>query len=71
MLPVLKKYIDDTLALYNNPDKKRCFITHANQEAEIVSEIVEYVKSKNKTYVLNVEQLNTKNFKNFFPVHDL
>lgn len=47
MLPVLKKYIDDTLALYNNPDKKRCFITHANQEAEIVSEIVEYVKSKN------------------------
>lgn len=44
---VLKKYVDDTLALYNNPDKTRCFITHAEADPEVVSEIVEYVKSKN------------------------
>ncbi len=46
-LQVLHKYIDDTLALYNNPDKTRCFITHADADPEIVNTIVEYVKSKN------------------------
>lgn len=44
---VLKKYIDDTLALYNNPDKKRCFLTHSDLEPQVLNEIVEYVKSKN------------------------
>lgn len=44
---VLKKYVDDTLALYNNPDKKRCYVTHADADPEIVDEIVEYLKSKN------------------------
>lgn len=44
---VLKKYIDDTLALYNNPDKKRCFLTHSNLDDEVLAEIVEYVKAKN------------------------
>ena len=44
---VLKKYIDDTLALYDNPDRKRCFITHTNVEPEILKEVIEYVKSKN------------------------
>ena len=43
---VLKKYIDDTLALYNNPDKKRCFITHTNVEDDVLKEVVEYVKAK-------------------------
>ena len=43
----MHKYIDDTLALYNNPDKTRCFITHADADPEIVNTIVEYVKSKN------------------------
>ena len=43
---VLKKYIDDTLALYNNPDKTRCFITHAEADPEVVDEIVKYVESK-------------------------
>lgn len=45
-LIVLKKYIDDTLALYNNPDTTRCFITHADADPEIVKEIVKYVQSK-------------------------
>ncbi len=43
---VLKKYIDDTLALYNNPDTTRCFVTHADADPEIVDEIVKYVQSK-------------------------
>jgi DegV family protein with EDD domain len=43
---VLKKYIDDTLALYNNPDTTRCFITHAEADPEVVDEIVKYVQSK-------------------------
>ncbi len=45
---VLKKYIDETLSLYNNPDKKRCFVTHTMlDDRAIVDEMVEYVKSKN------------------------
>lgn len=43
---VLKKYVDDTLALYNNPDPKRCFITHTEMDEDVLNEIVEYVKSK-------------------------
>lgn len=44
---VLKKYIDETLSTYNNPDKKRCFITHADADEDVVKDVVEYVKSKN------------------------
>ncbi len=45
---VLKKYIDETLALYNNPDRRRCFVTHTMlDDRATVEEIVEYVKSKN------------------------
>ena len=47
MLPVLKQYIDDVLAEYNNPDPEICFVTHSCIEDEIAEEIVEYVKSKN------------------------
>lgn len=47
MSVVLTKYIDDTLSKYNNPDKTRCFITHADAEPALVDELVEYVKSKN------------------------
>lgn len=47
MQVVLTKYIDDILTKYNNPDKTRCFITHADADPEIVNHIIEYVKSKN------------------------
>lgn len=47
MLPVLKKYIDDTLTNFNDPDTKRCFVTHASAEPELVNEVAGYVKSKN------------------------
>lgn len=47
MSAVLIKYIDDTLANYNNPDKERCFITHSNADQEMIDSIIEYVKSKN------------------------
>ena len=43
---ILKKYIDDILAKFNNPNKTRCFITHSSAEPEIVNEIIEYVKEK-------------------------
>ena len=46
-IPVLKQYIDDVLAEYNNPDPKICFVTHSTIEPEIAEEIAEYVKSKN------------------------
>lgn len=47
LVPVLKKYIDETLRDYPNMDKKRCFVTHAHLDDESVAEIVEYVKAKN------------------------
>lgn len=47
MQSVLLKYVDDTLAQYNNPDKTRCFVTHANADPETVAEIIEHIKSKN------------------------
>ena len=47
MIPVLKKYIDGELEKYSNPDKTRCFVTHATADQALVDEIVEYVKSKN------------------------
>lgn len=47
LLPVYFKYIDDTLSKYSNPDKTRCFITHASADKELVDKVVEYVKSKN------------------------
>lgn len=47
MQSVLLKYVDDTLAQYNNPDKTRCFVTHANADPEMVAEIIEHIKSKN------------------------
>lgn len=47
MFPVYLKYIDDTLVKYNNPDKTRCFVTHACLDDDTVKQIVEYVKAKN------------------------
>ena len=47
MQAVLTKYVDDTLAHYNNPDTTRCFVTHANAEPEIVAAVIEHIKSKN------------------------
>ena len=47
MQSVLIKYVDDTLTQYNNPDTTRCFITHSDTDPEIVTSVVEYVKSKN------------------------
>jgi len=47
LVPVLKKYVDDALKNYPNMDKKRCFVTHASLDEASVSEIVDYVKSKN------------------------
>lgn len=43
---ILKKYIDDILEKFNNPNKTRCFITHSSAEPEVVNEIMEYVKEK-------------------------
>lgn len=47
MLSVLKDYVDQTLAEYNNPDKSICFVTHSCIEPEISEEIKKYVESKN------------------------
>ncbi len=47
MSVVLKNYINETLEEYNNPDKTICFITHSCIDDETLSEITEYVKSKN------------------------
>lgn len=45
---VYKKYIDEILVKFSNPDKARCFITHTvTDEPELVKEVVEYVKAKN------------------------
>ena len=44
---ILKKYVDDTLELYNNPDTTRCFVTHADADKEVVEEIVAHLKEKN------------------------
>jgi len=47
MLPVLKKYIDETLEKYNTPDRTRCFLSHTIHDKAFLDEIVQYVKSKN------------------------
>lgn len=44
---VYYKYIDDTLKKFDNPDKKRCFVTHSHADPEHVKDVIEYVKSKN------------------------
>lgn len=46
MINVLKEYVDQTLAEYNNPDKTICFVTHSCIEPEIAKEIKEYIESK-------------------------
>lgn len=46
-VPVFKRYIDETLAKYPNPDKKRCFMPHSPTDPQVLNEVVEYVKSKN------------------------
>lgn len=46
IVPVLKGYVDDVLKEYNNPDKRRCFITHSSIEPEIAEEIKKYVEGK-------------------------
>lgn len=47
MITVLKDYVDQTLAEYNNPDKSICFVTHSCIEPEIAEEVKSYVESKN------------------------
>lgn len=44
---ILKKYIDDSLAKFSNPDTTRCFVTHSSADPSLVEEIVTYVQSKN------------------------
>ena len=44
---VLKNYIDETLKEFNNPDKTICFITHSYIDDETLSEVQEYIQSKN------------------------
>lgn len=44
---VIYKYIDDMLKLHSNIKKDLCFITHTCRDDKFVSEIVDYVKSKN------------------------
>lgn len=46
MLAVLKEYVDQTLAEFNNPDKSICFVTHSCIEPEIAKEIKDYVENK-------------------------
>jgi len=46
MLPVLKKYIDETLEKFNTPDTTRCFLSHTITDQAFLTEIVEYVKAK-------------------------
>ncbi|MCM1043303.1 MAG: DegV family protein [Corallococcus sp.] len=40
------KYVDDILEKYNNPSKRRCFVTHTKMDREIVDAVIEQVKSK-------------------------
>lgn len=44
---VCKKYIDQMLSKHNNYRKDVCFITNTCQDQDFVSQMVEYVKSKN------------------------
>lgn len=46
ILPVLKDYVDNVLKEYDNPDKRRCFVTHSCIEPEIAEEIRKYVEDK-------------------------
>lgn len=47
MNAVLKQYVDDTLAEFNNPDKEYCFIAQTSLEQEIIDEVVAHIKAKN------------------------
>ena len=42
---LFKKYVKETLSNYNNPDKKRIFVTHTKVSPEIVSLVINLVKS--------------------------
>lgn len=42
----LKKYVDDIFEKYDNPDKRRCFVTHTKTDPEIVNQVIEMVKSR-------------------------
>ncbi|MBR2974483.1 MAG: DegV family protein [Clostridia bacterium] len=41
----IKRYVKETLQNYNNPDKKRIFITHTKMDPEILSLVMDLVKS--------------------------
>ena len=47
MQDVVKNYIDDTLAEFNNPDKTLCFLTHSNSDPEVVESARKHLESKN------------------------
>ena len=47
MISVIKDYVDQTLAEYNNPDKSICFVTHSCIESEVAEEVKKYVEDKN------------------------
>lgn len=44
---VLLSYVDDTLSKYDNIDNSIVFVTHSGSDEDIVSEVYEYIKSKN------------------------
>lgn len=41
----VEKYVDYVRATFNNPDKRRCFVTHTKLSDDIVSAVVDKVKS--------------------------
>lgn len=41
----VEKYVETVRATFTNPDPKRCFVTHTKLNDEIVSDVVEMVKS--------------------------
>jgi len=40
----IKRYVKETLQNYNNPDKKRIFVTHTKMDPEILSLVMDLVK---------------------------
>ena len=42
----LRKYVEDTFEKFDNPDKRRCFVTHTKMDPELVEQVVEMIKQK-------------------------
>ncbi len=39
----IRKYVEETLKIFGNPDKKRCFVTHTKMEDGITEAVIEQV----------------------------